>query len=326
MFNFTQSTAPLVTAPFTVNYTITEPKTTVYTTTESFITPNSTRSVYSIIFLFASQVITSYTPEMTWCVTPPLALLPIMSAPYVNGSTSHTTIAEGTGGCSTMYAPVQTTVCATTLTRLGSKITLKACDQEVTFSTECGFTLEKATPVTTNGFLITPAPTVKRTAGDTPSDVDIKICTELDDGNAECIRYQEVWEVVVVTSTWSTQRMIQLSTTVSGPVIIQIETLRATIIDTTLSTDLSTILLLETKIKADNISSGSKPTAIVQTTTETTTTVLVTKHLYHKSKAKFSSTPEPKTTVWVTSTTTENGGTTTMTRPRPTPKDHRSIA
>ncbi|KAL7779622.1 hypothetical protein CFE70_009127 [Pyrenophora teres f. teres 0-1] len=179
------------------------------------------------------------------------------------------------------------TVCATTLTGLGSKIPVTACDQEITFSTECGFTVEKATPITTSGSLITPAPSVKRvqtfwlapwqsfTAGEPPSDVEVKICTDLDDGRMECIRYQEVWEVVVVTSTRTTEHTVQISTTVSGPGTLIVATATGIYTDTIESIDLSTVLLLETEIETESISSGRKPTATVRTTSEYTSTVQV---------------------------------------------------
>ncbi|KAH8727019.1 hypothetical protein GQ44DRAFT_145564 [Phaeosphaeriaceae sp. PMI808] len=150
---------------------------------------------------------------MAWCVGPPIGLIPIIGAPYQNASTNYTTTMAGTGRCEAVYTPAATIVCATTPTELASKVTVINCDQEVTFSTERGFTLENPTPVTSNSSLITPAPTVKRmftywlapwqslTAGETPSDVDVKVCTVLDDGNLECIRYQDVWEIVVVTRT-----------------------------------------------------------------------------------------------------------------------------
>lgn len=62
-------------------------------------------------------------------------------------TTEYTTIIDGTGSCSTQYPPLETTICATTLTGIASKVTITDCDQEVTFSTECGFTVETPTPL-----------------------------------------------------------------------------------------------------------------------------------------------------------------------------------
>ncbi|RMZ69351.1 SCL locus [Pyrenophora seminiperda CCB06] len=295
VLNITTTIQPFVTVPVTVNYT----------TTESCPTPTSTRSVYSIVYpspdaspveiTAQSQVVTSYIPEMTWCVGPPIELIPITGPPYSNGTAGYTTVTEGTGSCSVMYSPIETTICATTLIGLGSKVPVTACDQEITFSTECGFTVKKATPITTSGSLITPAPSVKRvwtfwlapwqsfTAGDTPSDVDVKICTDLDNVKMECIRYQEVWEVVIVTSTRTTEHTVQISTTVSGPGTLIVATATGIFTDTVESIDLSTVLLLETEIETESISSAKKPTATVRTTSEFTSTVFITKSLYHVS-------------------------------------------
>ncbi|KAE8835203.1 hypothetical protein HRS9122_07473 [Pyrenophora teres f. teres] len=295
VLNVTQTMSVFVAAPVTVNST----------TTETCPAPTSTVPIYSTLYpspnaapveiTAQSQVVTSYIPQMTWCVGPPIELIPMTGPPYLNGTTEYSTIIAGTGSCETMYSPLETTVCATTLTGLGSKIPVTACDQEITFSTECGFTVEKATPITTSGSLITPAPSVKRvqtfwlapwqsfTAGEPPSDVEVKICTDLDDGRMECIRYQEVWEVVVVTSTRTTEHTVQISTTVSGPGTLIVATATGIYTDTIESIDLSTVLLLETEIETESISSGRKPTATVRTTSEYTSTVYITRHLHHAS-------------------------------------------
>jgi hypothetical protein len=291
-----------ITQPATANFTATE----LFTTTQQCPTPTKTPTIFSIVFpspdaspieiTAQSQVLTSYIPEMTWCVAPPVAFS-ALTAPYLNATTTnYTTIIEGTGSCETVYAPIETTVCATTLTGLASKVTITDCDQEVTFSTECGFTLETPTPIkTSNASLITPVPTVKKTftywlapwqsltAGETPSEVDVKKCTELDDGNLECIRYQEVWEVVMVTTTTTTVRSIGFTATVSGPGTLIIETIQAIITDTISTIDLSTTLLLETEIETESTSTGRKlPTGSALSTVDLTSTIFVTKTVVHK--------------------------------------------
>jgi hypothetical protein len=273
----------------------------------------STRSIYSILFpspdaapieiTAQSQVITSFLPEATWCVGPPIALIPISGPPYFNQSTEYETVTGGTAFCETAYVATQTTVCATTLTGIASKITISECDQEITFSSECGFTLETPTPTlaaTANFSLITPAPTVKRmttfwvapwqslTAGNTPSDVDIKICTLKDDESMECIRYQELWEVVVVTQTVTTPRDIQLTTTVTGPGTLIVETMQVLVTDTVVETvDLSTTLLLATEVEVESISKGKKlvtrPAGDSEPTNSATSTLYITKQLKYKS-------------------------------------------
>jgi hypothetical protein len=294
-----QAIAVTITESSIVNHTITE----LFTTTKQCLPPTSTRTIYSIIFpspdappievTAQSQVLTSYIPEMTWCVAPPIALSALTGAPYLNATTTeYSTIIEGTGSCETVYAPIETTVCATTLTGLASKVTVTDCDQEVTFSTECGFTLETPTPITSSDSLITPAPTVKRTftywlapwqsltAGETPSDVDVKICTVLDDGNMECIRYQEVWEVVMVTKTMTTTRSVGFTATVSGPGTIIVETIHAFITDEIRTVDLSTMLLLETEVETESTSMARKSSSLP--TEHITSTRYITKTVVHK--------------------------------------------
>lgn len=256
------------------------PETLNYTVTEQCQAPTPTQSIYSIAFPSSdaapvqitaqSQVVTSFLPEMTWCVGPPIGLVSMSGPPYPNQSAKYETITAGTGYCETVYVPATTTVCATTLTGIASKITVSECDQEVTFSSECRVTLYAPNPTTSGRSLITSAPIVKRmmtywlapwqslTAGETPSDVDIKICTILEDGDMECIRYQEVWEVVVVTKTLTTKRKVQLTTTVTGPGTLIVETMEVHVTDTVETVDLSTTLQLETEIEIESTSKSKK--------------------------------------------------------------------
>jgi hypothetical protein len=292
-----EATAVTVTESVTVNYTAIES----LTATQQCPTTSSTRTIHSIVFpspdaapievTSQSQVLTSFVPQMTWCVAAPLAVLPLTTAPYLNGSTAFTTFISGTDSCETVYAPVVTTICATTLTGLASKVTITACNQEVTFSSECGFELETPTPITSNASLITPAPTIKRsftywlapwqslTVGETPSDVDVKICTELDDGNLDCSRYQEVWEVVMVTKTVTITRPISFTATVSGPGTLIVATMHSVLTDITEVISLSTTLLLETEIETEVTSTEKKSP---ESTLQSTSTRFVTKTVVHK--------------------------------------------
>lgn len=281
--------------PIIINNTVTEQCSAPTRTIYSLFYPSPDAAAVEITT--QSQVLTSYLPEMTWCVGPPLALQPVsMKAPYLNMTTDYDVITAGTGRCETVYVPTETTVCATTLTGLASKITVSECDQEITFSSECGFTLETPTPTMTASSLITPAPTVKRmmtywlapwqslTAGDTPSDVDIKVCTVQDDESMECIRYQEVWEVFVVTKTITTQREVQLTATVTGPGTLIVETLNAVITDTVETVDLSTTLLLETEIETESTSKGKKLVTRPDEPSEpAASTLYITKHVKYKT-------------------------------------------
>ncbi|KAG9378501.1 hypothetical protein A1F94_010270 [Pyrenophora tritici-repentis] len=91
-----------VVAPVTVNYT----------TTESCASSTSTHSVYSTLYpspsaspveiTAQSQVVTSYIPEMTWCVGPPIEPIPMTRPPYLNGTTEYITTIAGTGSCETI--------------------------------------------------------------------------------------------------------------------------------------------------------------------------------------------------------------------------------
>jgi hypothetical protein len=308
VINVTQSTYEPIYEPvtFTKQIAFNSTSTNLLTITEQCSASTPSLTIYSIIFpspdaspievTAQSQVLTSYVPEMTWCVGPPIALLAVTGAPYLNATTTnYTTLIGETGSCETVYAPMTTIVCATTLTGLGSKVPITDCDQEVTFSTECGFTLETPTPITTGASLITPAPSVKRmftywfapwqslTAGDTPSDVGVKICTVLDEGGLECIRYQEVWEVIVVTRTFITTRSVELTATVSGPGTLIIETLHQIITDTIETIDISTTLLLETEIETESTSTGRKSPMASNGLGDAVSTVFITETLVYKS-------------------------------------------
>jgi hypothetical protein len=128
------------------------------------------------------------------------------------------------------------------------------------------------------------APWQSLTAGTAPSDVDIKICTVQEDESLECIRYQEVWEVFVVTKTVTTQREVQLTTTVTGPGTLIVETLNAVITDTVETIDLSTTLLLETEIETESISKGKKLVTKPNEPSEAaTSTLYITKHVKYKT-------------------------------------------
>lgn len=248
-----------------------------------------------------SQTVTSFIPEMTWCVGPPIGLIPVTNAPYANHSTDYVTVTAGTGHCEIVYVPTTTTVCATTLTGIASKVVVSECDQEVTFSSECGFTLETPTPTAAtpsihNNSLITPAPRVRTmmtyfiapwqslTAGNTPSDVDTKICKVLDNGEVECTRYKEVWEVVIVTNTVTSTHDVQLTTTISGPGTLIVETMKIHVTDTIETVDLSTTLVLESEIETESTSKSRE--LVTSPDVESgaqTSTVYVTKHLKHKT-------------------------------------------
>ncbi|KZM23406.1 uncharacterized protein EKO05_0003954 [Ascochyta rabiei] len=251
-----------------------------------------------------SQVVTSYIPEATWCIGPALYFASVPGAPFFNGSANVTQYVSGSSSCGVEYSTTTTTICATTLTGLASKVTVSECDQEITFSSECGYTLETPTPTpatTSPSALITAAPTVRRlmtywlapwqslTAGEAPSDVDVKVCTVLDDGNMKCQRYQEVWEIVVVTSTVTTSFPVTFSRTLSGPGALIFDSSTSYINSTTEFISLSKTLRLETEVTIESTSTVTRSVVDPSLTSqEPASTMTITRHLEH-----VSSTPQP---------------------------------
>jgi hypothetical protein len=292
----------------TVNFTVTESVTTISTTTETttlspppppvstltVIYPSSDAAPVEVTSI--SQVVTSFIPEATFCVGPGLVFSSIAGGPFINGSANVTQYTSGTSSCDVEYSTTIKTICATTLTGLASKVTVSECDQEVTFSSEYGYSLETPTPTPATiiaSALITPAPTVRTlmtywlapwqslTAGDAPSDVDVKVCTVLDDDDMKCQRYQEVWEVVVVTSTVTTSFPVTFSRTVSGPGALIFDSSTSYINSTTEFISLSKTLRLDTEITIESTSTSRQPSTTVQLTEQYTSTLTITRHLEH---------------------------------------------
>ncbi|KAI5364519.1 hypothetical protein Slin15195_G040560 [Septoria linicola] len=223
--------APTITSTVQILSTTTEPPILTYLTPSPGASP--------IAITEQSQLETSYVPQLTRCVLPPQAVYPVtplptlttMSSPWRNYSIS---IPEGSGTCTTIYSPTQTMVCATTLTGLVTQYTVSRCDQNITFSTEYGFVLASPTAeanvsaLATSDAVITPRPTVQRltsyylapwqavTAGQAPSDVDIKVCALYANGTEECIHQYEVWRTSLVTQSATTTSLVNISTTLHG--------------------------------------------------------------------------------------------------------------
>jgi hypothetical protein len=310
VYNVTE-VEPLALAAITVNFTITDTTTATATTTETTIETTTLQpppppvSILTVIYpssdaapvevTSVSQVVTSYIPEATFCVGPALYFSSIAGGPFYNGSANVTQYISGTSSCDVEYSTTTKTICATTLTGLASKVTVSECDQEITFSSECGYSLETPTPTpvtTSDSPLITPAPTVRRlmtywlapwqslTAGEAPYDVDVKVCKVLDDGNLQCQRYQEVWEVVVVTSTVTTSFPVNFSRTLEGPGALIFDSSTSYINSTTEFISLSKTLRLETEVTIESTSS-TRISTTVRLTEQQTSTVTVTRHLEH---------------------------------------------
>ena len=311
VYNVTAVEPPSIPAT-TVNYTITESFTTTSTETSTATTTETTTlppppppvSTLTVIYPSSdaapvevtsiSQVVTSFIPEATFCVGPALYFSSIAGGPFFNGSANVTQYIFGTSSCDVEYSTTTKTICATTLTGLASKVTVSECDQEITFSSECGYSLETPTPTpatTSASALITPSPTVRKlmtywlapwqslTAGDAPSDVDVKVCTVLDDGNMKCQRYQEVWEVVVVTSTVTTSFPATFSKTLAGPSALIFDSSTSYINSTTEYISLSKTLRLDTEVTIESTSMSRRPSTTVQLTEQYTSTLTITRHL-----------------------------------------------
>lgn len=203
------------------------------------------------------------------CVGPPVAFVPITitGPPYLNYSMS----VAGNGSCSTYYTRTVTTVCATTLTGLATRIRISQCSQKVTFSSDFGYSLETPSPVMNSSALITPAPAIKTmityylapwqalTSGGTPSNVDSKICTIQSDDRLDCAYYHEVWHIQIITVTSTTTSHVDLTTTVFGPGTLMVETIHMDITTTMSSISLSTSMVLETEFEVETTSKITRP-------------------------------------------------------------------
>lgn len=246
-----------------------------------------------------SQVVTSFIPVATFCVGPARYFSSISGGPFTNGSANITDYDSGTGSCSTGYSTTTKPICATTLTGLASKITVSECDQEITFSSEAGFTLvtPSPTPASTNAAaLITPCPTVRRlhtyylapwqsiTAGTAPSAIEVKICTEQPNGTQQCSRYQEVWELIAVTSTSTFSVPVAFERTVEGPGALIFDASTSYVNSTAVVVSLSKTLRRETEVVAQSTRTAVRPTATVRGTSWFTSTLTVTRHSEHGAR------------------------------------------
>lgn len=305
----TTTEATTDTTTITATATSTETATQIKTETKTLPPPPPPLSTLTVIYpspsaapievTSTSQVITSFIPLATFCVGPARYFSSISGGPFTNGSPNVTAYDSGTGSCSTAYSTTTKTICATTLTGLASKITVSECDQEITFSSEAGFTLVTPSPTSASAnaaALITPCATVRRlhtyylapwqsiTAGTPPADVDVKICTELGNGTELCSRYKEVWEVVPVTSTLTLQLPVTFSRTVEGPGALIFDASTSYINSTTTIVDLSKTLRRETEVLVESTRTATRPTATVRATSRFTSTLTVTRHLEHGAR------------------------------------------
>lgn len=259
----------------------------------TYITPSPGAS--SIAITRQGQLVSSDVPIFTLCALPPEAFFPVTAAPtqttapYQNYSIS---IPPGPGTCTTIYSPTAIAVCATTLTGIDRLYPVTACDQEITFSSDFGYIIETPSPTLSNttdvngsAALITPAPTVQPlttyyvapwteliSAGP-PSDVDKKICATYANGTEECLVEYYVWKTSLVTIPMSTVTSINLTTVVSGPSQLIIETFVANVTEIFTTFSLSTTMELTYSVETETTNIATRPTVSTGPTVTQTYTV-----------------------------------------------------
>lgn len=244
-----------------------------------------------------SQLITSFVPQFTLCELPPVAFFPITpvpsathtTAPYLNYSAS---IPTGNGTCVTFYSPTRSMVCATVLTDLTTTYTVSQCSQDITFSTQYGYTLVQPTttqtvPVTLSSTVslstITPPPSIQTlttyylapwqdlTRAGPPGDVDYKICQMLANGSESCVLEYYKWKTSLLTISYMTTTSINITTTIPGPSQLLVETFVANITGTVSAFSMSTTMELETSTLSESTSSATKSMSTLPTVTRTQT-------------------------------------------------------
>lgn len=265
------------------------------------ITPSPSASPVQITQ--QSQVITTYAPQFTLCELPPIALVPIPASntgsigpQFLNASTRYSaSIPPGNGTCSTFLSPTQTTVCATTLTGLATTYPVTDCTQQITFSSQLGYTLvtPSATPTNgsniTTGFhfnssLITPAPSIQTlttyylapwqdltSAGNLPADVDVKICSAATDDTDECLSEHETWVAQLATITTTTTSSFNFTATIPGPSQLIVETLVANITETLTTLTMETNMVLNVNVITETLSTSRVSSQAISTSTDTST-------------------------------------------------------
>lgn len=241
---------------------------------QTYITPSPGAAPVAITE--QSQVVTSFIPEYTLCQLPDAEILPITpvtpqlqetTIPFRNYSLSFPESGVENETCTTIYSSTESTVCATTLTGLNDVYPVSECDQEITFSSQFGYVL--ATPTPTGGKLtmlnasgavasITPGPAIETlttyylapwqsltSSGRLPLDIDLKVCRTHSNGTIQCVREYEVWSPSTLTYTTTLSTFINISTTLSGPSEIILETFVANITDQMTTFRLTSEMILE---------------------------------------------------------------------------------
>ena len=242
-----------------------------------------------------NQVATSFAPQFTVCILPPVAFVPLNQTTGLNGTAVDSdeteespeptifvaSIPVANETCSTFFRPSSTTICATILTGLATRVTVTDCEQEVTFSSQLGFELETPAPVTadranrsTTTLLASPtvqtfvtyyrAPWQSLTAGHVPKDVEATVCRMNDDGSHdECVEVRELWSVVPVIMTSTITSEVDFTTVVAGPAKVRVETIEMDVTRKVSEISLSTILTLEYEFESERTESEVSPASKV---------------------------------------------------------------
>jgi len=248
-----------------------------------------------------------------------ISLVPITLTPkYGNSSTHYTNgsyrVSSSLGeGCTTYYNTTSTTVCATVLTGIATYYNITSCKQDVTFSTAYAYRQSYDAAVNSSAYTgsLVPIETITSywiapwqavTAGLTPENITQKVCSYLPATASptasagtgagavatplqqECIDSFESWVTFVVASTTSSTSHVDLTTTISGPSQVMIETFHADITASMTVFSISTVLVLEYSTE----------------TTVTSTSTLDLNQPYGQSDLDVTTSTEPGTTSTIT--------------------------
>ncbi|KAL9095808.1 MAG: hypothetical protein Q9165_001805 [Trypethelium subeluteriae] len=172
------------------------------------------------------------------------------------------------------------------------------CAQQITFSSQLGYTLVTPTATPTNGSiaagnytnssLITPAPSIQTlttyylapwqeltSAGTPPVDVDVKICSAALGDTDECLSEHGTWATQLTTIASTITSSINFTATIPGPSQLIVETIVANITDTLTTLTMATNLVLNVNLITETLRtsrvSSAAPSTILSTDTSTIT-------------------------------------------------------
>jgi len=247
-----------------------------------------------------SQEVTVQVPQFTLCALPPVAEVPVpptaTPAPYGNYSTQYTASWDtGTGSCTTEYSSSVTTVCATVLDGIATKYIVTSCSQEITFSSQYGYTLVTPTPTatanSTNGTIpfygntstITAAPSIQTlttyflapwqelTTAGPPNDIDKKICTTYGNGSEICLVEFQRWVTIPVTHVSTTVTSIDFTTMIFQPSQLIFEIITANITETLSTYSLSIAVEVSYTVETETTTRVTRPVSTGPTVYTTAT-------------------------------------------------------